>query len=38
MKLLTEELRMQLPLLYSQENEKDPMVHAKFFTPWSNWT
>lgn len=38
MKLLTEELRAQLPPLYAQEKEKDPMVHAKFFCPWSNWT
>jgi hypothetical protein len=38
MKLLTEELRTQLPPLYSQEREADPVVHAKFFTPDSNWT
>ena len=38
MKLLTEELRRRLPPLYSQENTKDPTVHAKFFTPDSNWT
>ena len=38
MQLLTDELRASLPALYAQENEKDPMVHAKFFTPWSNWT
>jgi hypothetical protein len=38
MKLLTEELRAQLPSLYSQENNKDPIVHVKFFSPWSNWT
>ena len=38
MQLLTDELRARLPALYAQENEKDPMVHAKFFTPWSNWT
>jgi hypothetical protein len=38
MKLLTEELRKQLPPLYSQENEQDPMVYAKFFHPLSNWT
>ena len=33
MELLTEELRRCLPPLYSQENTKDPTVHAKFFTP-----
>jgi hypothetical protein len=38
MKLLTDELRAQLPALYAQENEKDPMVHLKFFTPWTGWT
>ena len=38
MKLLTQELRRRLPPLYSQENTKDPTVHAKFFTPDSNWT
>jgi hypothetical protein len=29
MKLVTEELRAQLPLLYRQERNRDPMVHAK---------
>ena len=38
MKLLTKQLRMVLPPLYSQENTEDPKVHAKFFTPDSNWT
>jgi len=38
MKLLTAELRAQLPPLYSQEKNKDPTVHVKFFCPWSNWT
>jgi hypothetical protein len=38
MKLLTEELRAQLPPLYSQEKNKDPTVYVKFFCPWSNWT
>ena len=38
MKLLTEELRAQLPPLYSQEGNKDPTVHVKFFCPWNNWT
>jgi hypothetical protein len=38
MQLLTEELRRKLPPLYSQEAEADPIVHAKFFTPDSNWT
>ena len=38
MKLLTKELREQLPLLYSQENEKDPMVICKFFHPMASLT
>ena len=38
MKLLTEELRQQLPPLYSQENEADPMVLCKFFDPVGSWT
>jgi hypothetical protein len=38
MKLLTEELRKQLPPLYSQENVEDPMVICKFFHPLSTMT
>lgn len=38
MKLITKELREKLPPLYSQENVKDPIAHAKFFTPDSSWT
>src|SRR5258708_32576773 len=38
MELLTKELRAQLPPLYSQEHEADPLVICKFFTPDSNWT
>jgi hypothetical protein len=38
MKLLTEELKQQLPPLYSQQNEKDPMVMCKFFHPLSPMT
>lgn len=38
MKLLTKELLNKLPALYSNENEADPMVICKFFTPDSNWT
>lgn len=38
MQLLTEELRTQLPPLYAQEGNGDPIVHIKFFTPDSNWT
>jgi hypothetical protein len=38
MELLPEELRQQLPPLYSQEHEPDPMVYVKFFHPLSHWT
>jgi hypothetical protein len=38
MELLPEELRKQLPSLYSQEHEKDPLVICKFFHPLSPWT
>jgi hypothetical protein len=38
MELLPPELRRALPPLYSQEADPDPIVHAKFFTPDSNWT
>src|SRR6266700_3477960 len=38
MELLPEEHRQQLPPLYSQENEKDPLVICKFFHPLSPWT
>ncbi len=38
MKLLTEEIKTKIPALYSQENEKDPMVICKFFDPTGSWT
>ena len=38
MKLLTKEIKKQLPRLYSQEDIKDPVAHVKFFCPWNNWT
>lgn len=38
MKLLTQENRRQLPALYSQENEPDPIVQVKFFMPGFGWT
>ena len=39
MKLLTKALEKKLPALYSQEERgKDATIHAKFFTPDSNWT
>ena len=38
MELLTKALREQLPPLYAQEHEADPLVICKFFTPDSSWT
>jgi hypothetical protein len=38
MQLLTEKLRASLPPLYAQDGNSNPIVHAKFFTPDSNWT
>jgi hypothetical protein len=38
MKLLTQEVLSRLPALGSQENEKDPIVQVKFFTPDAGWT
>src|SRR5690349_2143911 len=31
-------IKSQLPPLYSQEKNKDPIVHIKFFCPWNYWT
>ncbi len=38
MKPLTTDLQRKLPPLYSQENEKDPMVVCKFFDPTGSWS
>lgn len=38
MQLLTQEIKAKLPPLYFGEEEKDPMVWCKFFTPDSSWT
>src|SRR5437870_4155309 len=38
MKLLPKDILNKLPPLYSQENEKDPMVICKFFYPDFSWT
>jgi len=37
MKLLTKEIKSKLPLLYLQEGENDPTVHAKFFLGPFTW-
>jgi hypothetical protein len=36
-RLLPDELRAQLPRLYSQSGTRDPTVHLKYFTPDSGW-
>lgn len=36
--LLPPWLVQELPPLYSQEHDPDPLFRAKFFTPDSNWT
>ena len=39
MQLMTTEIRNSIPALYSQEEKgEEAIVHAKFFTPDSNWT
>ena len=35
---MTKDLAKTLPALYSQENNPDPMVVCKFFTPDAGWT
>lgn len=37
-KLLTKQLRAQIPPLGSQQDEKDPVAVARFFTPDAMWT
>jgi len=38
MNLLTNEIRERLPKLYITQNDKDPVLQVKFFTPWTSWT
>jgi hypothetical protein len=40
MKLLTKQLIGTFPKLYDTEDiePEDKMIHAKLFTPWTNWT
>lgn len=39
MKLLTQEIRKEIPKLYSQDGKGDEAItYVKFFAPWSNWT
>jgi hypothetical protein len=36
--MLPDEIKAQLPKLYSQEENPDPTVHLKLFCPWSSWS
>lgn len=38
MKLMTEEIKKQIPQIGSQANVTDPIIQVKFFCPWNNWT
>jgi Protein of unknown function (DUF2958) len=38
MNLLTDEIKHQLPPLYSTEQTPDPIAWIKFFTPDASWT
>ena len=39
MKLLTEELKRQIPELYAQDGKGyESVAYVKLFTPWSSWT
>jgi hypothetical protein len=38
MDLLTNEMRERLPTLYATQNDPDPVLQVKFFTPWTSWT
>ena len=38
MKLLTKEIESMFKKVGYQDGVEDPVVVAKFFTPWTNWT
>lgn len=38
MKMLTKEIKSQLPPLYSSASQEDPIIWCKFFTPDAQWT
>jgi len=38
MLLMPKYISSKLPTLYSQEDEENPVVYVKFFSPWSKWT
>ena len=38
MKLLTEKIKDTFKRIGSQEDDENPLVVVKFFTPWTHWT
>ncbi len=38
MELLTSDIRKRLPKLYATTSDRDPVLHVKFFAPWSRRT
>ncbi len=36
--LIPDELAKTIPKLYETQQEPDPLIHVKFFTPDSSWT
>lgn len=38
MELLTNEIRKRMPKLYATTGDRDPVLHVKFFAPWSGRT
>lgn len=36
--LIPQTLREEIPQLYAAQQENDPLLRVKFFTPWSCWT
>jgi hypothetical protein len=36
--LLTDDIRQRLPRLYETQEDRNPMLQVKFFTPWTSWT
>lgn len=38
MNLLDDDTRKRLPPLYATEKSDNPILQAKFFTPWTSWT
>jgi len=35
---MTDELKMELPVVFNQERRKDSLCQVKFFALWSHWT